>query len=103
MYARVSTFRGTADRLGQAPPADNAEELRRIPGFRRAYALADRESGDVMLVTFWESEAALRDSAERATRLRGQIAQLAGASDAPVVRVFEVVAEVVPATDGERR
>jgi heme-degrading monooxygenase HmoA len=102
MFARVSTFQGSPDRLEQGARAD-AEELRRTPGSRRAFALADRESGGIMLITLWESEAALRESAERADGVRGRLAREVGAAGAPVVRVFEVVAELEGLAEGERR
>jgi heme-degrading monooxygenase HmoA len=73
MYARITTFLGTPDRLDDdlADARDNVlPQLEGIDGFRGLLILNDRASGRSIAVTFWESEDHLRASEADATRLR---------------------------------
>jgi heme-degrading monooxygenase HmoA len=77
MHARVSTYTGPADQYaaGLEKLRDaTVPQLGQVDGFRGVLALIDRGSGKALSITFWESEDALRASAEEATQLREQIA-----------------------------
>ena len=78
MYARVSTYRGDADRL-LAGFADVSEPLQAIDGFSHAYFMVDRESGKGLSITIWNSEEALSASAAQADELRSKGAAAGGA------------------------
>lgn len=69
MFARVSSYRGDADRLRQGF-ASVTDELEQLDGFAKAYFLIDAEHGTALSVTLWESRAALDASAERAHKMR---------------------------------
>jgi hypothetical protein len=58
-------------------------------GFKGMAALADRQTGKTLGITFWESEEALRASEEAADRLRGDSADAMGDTIAGVER-YEV-------------
>jgi hypothetical protein len=98
VHARASTFEGPPDRIDEGlrymreeilPTAFQEDE-----GFKGALALADRQSGKMLTITFWESEEAMRASEEEANRLRSDIAQASGETIAAVERyevgIFEV-------------
>ena len=98
MYARASTLEGPPDQIDEGlryireqilPKAFQDDE-----GFKGALALADRQSGKTLTITFWESEEAMRATEEEANRLRSEIAQAGGETIAAVERyevgVFEV-------------
>ena len=78
MFARVSTYRGDADRLLQGF-SDVTEPLEAIDGFSHAYFMVDRDSGKGMSITVWESEDALTASAAKADELRQRGADASGA------------------------
>jgi len=63
-------------------------------GFKGMMALADRQSGKTLGITFWESEEAMRASEEEANRLREESAEAGGETIAGVERyevdLFEV-------------
>jgi heme-degrading monooxygenase HmoA len=91
MFARVSTFTGSPDReeatLGGPIPA----EIQAMAGFAGAYALANRETGKAMLVTLWETEEAMKASAEREKQLRAEVVEDSGGSGPAQVETFEVL------------
>ena len=98
MHARVSILEGPPDQIDEGlrymreqilPNAFQDDE-----GFKGALALADRQSGKTLTITFWESEEAMRATEEEANRLRSEIAQAGGETIAAVERyevgLFEV-------------
>lgn len=93
MHARVSKLEGSpeqVDELSRIAAEWLAPSLTQMDGFRGILALADRQSGEVQLVTLWESEEALRQSEEEADQLRGATAQVVEGEIAEVER-YEVV------------
>jgi len=92
MFARVSTLEGAPGQVdaagGPVPP-----EVEALDGFKGAYVLADRQSGKVLIMTLWETEEAMRSSAELAKQIRGDIAKDVGARAAPIVEMYEVIAQ----------
>jgi heme-degrading monooxygenase HmoA len=79
MFARVSTYQGEAEDLVEGF-SGQTDALEKVDGFDGAYFLIDRQSGKAMSVTLWESEAAMKESAEQANRMREEATQPSGAS-----------------------
>jgi heme-degrading monooxygenase HmoA len=95
--ARLSRLRGPADKIDES--VRFAEEsilpaVRRIEGARGALGLADRKSGNVTIITFWESSEAMRASEQEADKLRAQTAEKSGGTIAGVERYYAVLMEV---------
>jgi len=97
VYARISTLEGSPEHID--------EELRQVrenilpqiqqqEGFKGMAALADRQTGKTLGITFWESEEALEASEEAAGRLREDSAEAMSDTIADVERyevgLFEV-------------
>jgi heme-degrading monooxygenase HmoA len=80
MHARVSIYHGNEPDTFEEGLKGVAPQLESIDGFSHALFLIDRESGKAMSITVWDSEAALKASAERANQLRQQATQPSGAS-----------------------
>jgi hypothetical protein len=72
--------------LGQASELD---------GWRGALTLADLDTGETKIVTFWASDDALRRGEIRETQLRGRVAAAGGASIAGIDR-YDVTVAAVP-------
>ena len=79
MHVRVSTYEGDVERLIEGFQKQ-ADLVRRLDGFARAYLLVDHAGSRVMTVTLWDSEEALEDSAARAAHLREEASETAGAT-----------------------
>ena len=96
MYARVTTIEGTPDKMDDASRhvrEQTLPQLQQMDGFKGFAALADRHSGKVLGVAFWESEEALRATEEAVSSVRSGAAEAAGGTVAGVeqyeVFVFE--------------
>jgi heme-degrading monooxygenase HmoA len=94
MFARVSRYRGEAERIRAGFEAVTGE-LEQLDGFAQAYFLTDREHSRAMSITLWESEEALAASAERAHQMRTQAAEPADAT-IESVESYEVVLTAGP-------
>jgi heme-degrading monooxygenase HmoA len=93
MYARVNRI--------EVPPEAIDDGVRRfqetilprvreLDGYRGLVSLADRSTGTLMTIFFWESEDAMRASEEAASRIRGDAAAAANVSGEVIVERYEV-------------
>jgi heme-degrading monooxygenase HmoA len=92
MFARIGSWQGSADELerwiGRGRDVVKPS-LRQDAGLKAAYWLVDREEGKAMIVTLWESEAAMRASEE--ARLKRQSAMTASTGAQVTTQRYEVV------------
>ena len=78
MQARVSTIEGDAGTIDDAVKVINEKimpALKGLAGFRAANFLVDRSAGKLVVVAFWDSEAALEGSAEAVEPMRTEVAE----------------------------
>ncbi|MDT9691047.1 hypothetical protein Q5762_22395 [Streptomyces sp. P9(2023)] len=81
MFARLSTYQGSP-----VPPEGDltakseaiVKLVENLPGFRGAYYLVDRATGQARSLTLWEDEAAMVASEEEAGRVRDESSQREG-------------------------
>ena len=97
MYARISTLEGSPEHIDEGLRQVRENVLPQIQlqeGFKGMVALADRQTGKTLGITFWESEEALKASEEAADRLREDSAEAMSDTIAGVERyevgLFEV-------------
>jgi heme-degrading monooxygenase HmoA len=93
MYARVSIGEVTPEQLETFRRMIHDQVVpraRRLPGFKGGYWLADREGGQVIGITLFETEEALRASEESAARIREESSRTAGLKT-PSFASYEVV------------
>ena len=93
MFARMNTFEGSPDRLDDA--LRNVREqvlpqLHQQDGFKGMMFLANYQSGELQLMSFWVDSHAMRASEEEANRLRAGVAE-AGDQDIANVERYDVV------------
>ena len=98
MFARMNTFEGSPDRLDDALRKVREEvlpQLHQQDGFKGMMFLANYQSGELQLMSFWENSHAMRASEEEANRLRAGVAE---AGDQEIARVerYDVVLFEVP-------
>jgi heme-degrading monooxygenase HmoA len=94
MFARMSTIEGKAETVEEGirhfkenvMPGGN-----KMPGFKKALLMVNRQTGKSVGITFWDSEKNLRASSEAADKLRARAAEVAGMNKAPSVEIYEVV------------
>ena len=102
MHARVTRVRGNSASMeaGIAHFRDTLlEQLERMPGFRDAVLMIDREHGDGLAITLWDTEEALRQSEQGADALRTESASQMQASVTSVER-FEIVVQASAIASG---
>jgi heme-degrading monooxygenase HmoA len=94
MHARVSSYDLTGATKEDAVKAfdDARVTLEDMPGNKGGMLLVDTAQGKALTITLWETEQALRDSAERANALRREAAGSAGMS-VTAVNAYEVALE----------
>src|SRR5262249_32938026 len=93
MHARVSTYHGGDAEKFEEGLKDVTPQLESIDGFSHALFLIDREGGKAISITVWDSEEALKASAEKANQMRQQATQPSGAS-IDTVEQYEVAMTV---------
>ncbi len=95
MYARLTTVKGDASKIDDAVALINEKvipTLKDQKGFTAVNFLADRSSGKLIGVAFWEDEAALEGSAEAVGPMRNAVADLVG-GEVVSVESYELVAQ----------
>ena len=93
MFARMNTFEGTPDRLDDALRRVREQvlpQLHQQDGFKGMMFLANYQSGELQLMSLWESAQAMRASEEEAKRLRSEVAE-AGEQEIANVERYDVV------------
>ena len=81
MHARMSTLEGLPDEMDEGLRQVKVHVLPRLQqqdGFKGFIALGDRQSGELIGITFWESEQAMQDSEELGDRTRSDTAEATG-------------------------
>jgi heme-degrading monooxygenase HmoA len=82
MHARIGIWQGSPEDLERWIARARAEvkpSLREDPGFHAAYWLVDRGRGRGLIVTLWESEAAMQASEEARRRRQAAMGAATGA------------------------
>jgi heme-degrading monooxygenase HmoA len=95
MHVRISTIEGDAGKIDDAVAAINEKVLpvlKGLDGFTAANFLADRSSGKLIGLTFWDSESALDASVEAVNPIRTAVADSVGGK-VTSVESYELVAQ----------
>jgi hypothetical protein len=93
MYARHVTVRGSSDRIeeGIRSVRDRVfPVLKECKGFRGQLLLIDRDKGEAIGISLWDTEEDMLASEEKVKDARQQTADSVSASAAPEVRMFEL-------------
>jgi heme-degrading monooxygenase HmoA len=98
MHARVSTLQLEAEKIddvvSQLEERD-VPEWEQMDGFKGFTLMADRQSGKMVGVSFWESADAMTASEDAIKESRQRAAETGGASGEPTVDRFEVVIDTM--------
>ena len=91
MHARMLVIQATPARLDEAICLlhERSADVRRLPGFQHGHLLVDRQRGELVTMTLWESEQAMHDVQPRARELLSGALQ-AFAGEVPPPRQYEV-------------
>jgi heme-degrading monooxygenase HmoA len=99
MLARVVTIQGKPEKID-----DEVRHFREkvIPiakssqGFKNAYLMVDHKTGKMLSVVMWETEKDVQTTMERAKEISEERAKVAGASQKPMIEVYEVTTVETP-------
>jgi heme-degrading monooxygenase HmoA len=92
MFSRVTIFQGSADSVDgpiRFPVKTLSDGMKDLPGFLGLFDLADRETGQTLMVTFWATQEARAASAEFARNATNKVAEETG-EQVLSVREYEV-------------
>lgn len=81
MYARISTVQGDPSKIDDAVAFINDKiipTLKGLNGFTAINFMADRSTGKLVAVAFWQDEAALKASDEAIGSMRNEVADVVG-------------------------
>jgi hypothetical protein len=95
MYARISTVQGDPSKIDDAVAVINDKiipTLKGLNGFTAVNFMADRSTGKLVTVAFWQDEAALQGSAEAIGPMRNEVADVVG-GNVEGVESYELVAQ----------
>ena len=96
MFARLGAWQGSVEELERWIERGREHvkpSIRQDAGLKAAYWLVDRESGKALIVTFWESEEAMRASED--ARRRRQAATSAATGAQVMTERYEIVDALV--------
>lgn len=82
MFARLGSWQGSTEELErwiQRAREDVKPSIQQDAGLKAAYWLVDREGGKGLIVTFWESEEAMRASEDARRRRQSATSAATGA------------------------
>jgi hypothetical protein len=92
MYARHVTVRGSAEKVDEGVKSVQERVfpiLKECKGFRAQLLLVDRDKGEVIGISLWDTEEDMLASEDKIGGARQQTADAVNAS-APEVRLFEL-------------
>ena len=95
MYARISTFEGDPSKIDDAVAVINEKiipTLKGVKGFTALNFLADRSTGKLVGVAFWNDHTALEGSLEAVDPMRTEVADAMG-GNVVSVESYELVAQ----------
>ena len=94
MFARVTTYppvpREHTETAIHTFRESVVPTLEKMAGFRGIYGLLDREIGESLTVSLWDTMEQLQASETAAGQMRAQAVQEAGLTQQPIVKVYEV-------------
>ncbi len=100
MYARVFSIHASPDQLDQGIQRlqETAGPVQASSGFRGGYFLVDRQSGNGMTVTLWESEEAMQASLPSAREILSGVVDAIGGGTLSEPKGYEVAVELQPSS-----
>lgn len=93
MFARHVTVKGSAEHIEEGVQSVREHVipvLKGCKGFRGQLLLVDREKGEAIGISLWDTEEDMVASEEKVSGARQQTADSVEASAAPEVRLFEL-------------
>jgi hypothetical protein len=93
MYARHVTVKGSPDRADEAISSVRDRVLpvlRECAGFKGQLLLVDRDKGEAIGISLWDTEENMNASEEKVAAARQQTATEVGASATPDVALYEL-------------
>lgn len=93
MYARHVTVHGSPDKIDAGIRSVQEQVLpvlKECPGFQGQLLLVDRNKGEAIGISLWDTEDNMKNSEERVAQSRQQTADQVDATSAPEVSFYEL-------------
>lgn len=95
-HTRVTTIMGRPESIDRTVDVFRKAMKGEEKGWRGAYVLVNRQTGEILTFTLWESRQHIEDTASMAKQVRGEAISAAGAGE-PTVEHYEVALQPEPA------
>jgi hypothetical protein len=103
MLARVVSIQGKPEKVNDAVRYFKEQTLvnaKKVKGFKQGFMMVNRQTGKVIAMVHWENQQAIQDSGSLASRVIPEMNQAAGATQDPMVEIYEVAVAEVPTPVG---
>jgi hypothetical protein len=103
MLARVAMIQGKPEKVDDVTRYFREQVLtaaKKINGVKEGYMMVNRQTGNIVGMVIWENQQSIQDSQPNANRFIPQMKQLSGATQDPIVDIYEVAVAEVPSTVG---
>ncbi len=103
MLARTVMVQGKPEKVDEVVRYFKEQTLisaKKIKGFKQGFMMVNRQNGKILAMVHWENQQAIQDSSSLASRAISQMAQMVGATQEPMIEIFEVVVAEMPAAVG---
>jgi len=93
MYARHVTLRGSGDKIDEGIRSVREQVLpvlQQCEGFRGQLLLVDRNQGEVIGISLWDTEENMQASEEKVSAARQQTVDTVEAPSAPQISLYEL-------------
>lgn len=97
MYARVTVVQGSPDKIEDGIGSFKSQVLpvvKSVDGYKAAFLLVDRSTGNGLGISLWETEDARRQAGEAVTEARAATIQAMGGTVPPVDEYEVAVADL---------
>ncbi len=103
MLARVAMIQGKPEKVDEVVRYFRDQTLvnaKKVKGFKQAYMMVNRQTGQIIAMVHWENQQAIQDSMSIANQAIPRMKELSGASQDAMVDVYEVAVAEVPSAVG---
>jgi heme-degrading monooxygenase HmoA len=103
MFARVAMIKGKPEKVDDVVryfKEQTVAAAKKMNGFKQAYMMVNHQTGDIIGMVHWETQQSITDSQPNANRFIPQMKQISGATEEPMVEIYEVAVAEMPAAVG---
>jgi hypothetical protein len=96
MLARVAMIQGKPEKVDEVVRFFKEQTVinaKKVKGFKHAFMMVNRQSGNVIAMVHWENQQAIQESVPLANKAIPRMKELSGAAQDAMVEVYEVAVD----------